>query len=339
MTHSANKTTPWKQALTDAITDPHELITLLELNPELLPKAKAAAKSFPLKVPLSFLNRIRKGDPNDPLLQQILPMGAELEVTPGYDSDPLQENKYNPVSGLLHKYQGRVLLTFTSVCGINCRYCFRRHFPYEENNPGTQGWQKALDYIANDPSISEVILSGGDPLIANDQTFKNFTLKLAEIKTITRFRIHSRMPIVLPERITPEFISAITSNAFKTILVVHCNHPNELSPDVTHAMHLLTNAGIVLLNQSVLLKNVNDSAPTLIALSEALFKAHILPYYLHVLDKVQGAAHFDLSRDQSILLHTEMAKALPGYLVPKLVCEQPGAASKLPVTAQELCTN
>lgn len=332
------KVNHWQNALIDAVTDPKELLELLDIDRKFLPAAQAAANIFALKVPRGFVNRIEKGNINDPLLRQVLPIDAELEKISGYSNDPLEETKYNPVPGLLHKYKGRVLLTIASVCGINCRYCFRRDFAYEKNTPGSAGWENALVYIANDPTISEVILSGGDPLVANDNTLKNLIQKIASIPHVKRLRIHSRMPIVLPERITSEFMDAITDPRLKTIMVVHCNHSNELSSDVTTAMQLLADKKIILLNQAVLLKGVNDNAETLVALSETLFAAGIQPYYLHLLDKVQGAAHFDLDREIAQKLYWEVAERLSGYLVPKLVCEQPGAPAKLTVGSIDFCT-
>jgi len=325
------KSISWQNALMNAITNPQELITLLNLDMDLLEKAQAAAKLFPLKIPRGFLARIKKNDPDDPLLLQFLPLGFELEEHPFFSKDPLKELNFNPVNGLLHKYHGRVLLTLTSVCAINCRFCFRRHFPYEKNNPGTAGWEKTLEYIAKDSSISEVILSGGDPLVANDHLLDQFTKKLCAIRHIKRLRIHSRLPIVLPERICDELLAWIKDLPLKVILVTHTNHPNEINHEVTHAIDKLKNINVTLLNQSVLLKNVNDNAQTLIELSEKLFEIGILPYYLHILDKVQGSAHFDLPREKAFALHQEMAIRLPGFLVPKLVCEQPGAKAKSPV--------
>lgn len=335
---NTNKNNGWQNELINNVTDPKELLELLELSESLLPAAEAAAKSFPLKVPRSFVARMNKGDINDPLLLQILPINSELLETPGYHLDPLQETQYNPLPGLLHKYHSRVLLTLSSSCGINCRYCFRRHFDYKDNNPGSAGWDQIMEYIKQDPSISEVILSGGDPLVANDQILTNLKEKLLQISHIKRLRIHSRMPIVMPTRITADFISAVTDPNLKTIMVVHCNHPNELNAQVMSAMKEMTKAGIVLLNQTVLLKNVNDNADTLVELSETLFAAGIQPYYLHVLDKVQGAAHFDLERKHAYELHRSLASRLSGYLVPKLVCEQPGSLAKTMLDAGDFCT-
>lgn len=335
---SSDKSTRWQNALIEAVTDPKELIQLLELDESFIESARAAAAMFPLKVPRAFIARIKKGDINDPLLRQVLPLGIELEPKAGYTTDPLEEANANPIPGLLHKYRGRVLLTLVGTCGVNCRYCFRRHFPYEKNNPGTAGWEKALDYVANDKSISEVILSGGDPLVVSDHLLRNFSQKLAGIPHIKRLRIHSRMPIVIPERITPEFIDWIKEAPFKTIIVIHSNHPQEIDSTVERAMATLTNANIALLNQSVLLKGVNDSTETLVALSERLFAVGVLPYYLHTLDRIQGAAHYDLDRETALQLHWAMAQQLPGYLVPKLVCEQAGAPAKIPVFNKEFYT-
>jgi EF-P beta-lysylation protein EpmB len=326
-----SKNLAWQTALANAVTDPEELLALLELDPSLLEAAKSAAKLFPLKVPRGFIDRIEKNNPADPLLRQILPLDAEHQKINGYHTDPLQEAAVNPIPGLLHKYHGRVLLTLVGACGINCRYCFRRHFPYADNNPGTAGWNKALDYIANNTTITEVILSGGDPLIANDQTLQTFTDKLADIPHVKRLRIHSRIPVALPERITPDFIKWVANLKQQPILVIHCNHAQEINPAVKTAMSALAATGMTLLNQSVLLKGVNDNAETLTALSEALFEIGVLPYYLHTLDKVQGAAHFDVSQQTAQALHWEISQRLSGYLVPKLVMEQHGAPAKTPL--------
>jgi len=324
--------TDWQTALVNAVTEPKELFAILQLDHQYLEAANRAAQQFPLKVPHGFIARMEKNNLNDPLLRQILPLDAELEKTMGYAADPLHEAKSNPIPGLLHKYYGRVLLTFAGTCAVNCRYCFRREFPYAKNNPGSAGWHAALNYIARDNTINEVILSGGDPLVANDHHLKKFIGMLATIPHVSRLRIHSRLPIVLPERMTAELLQIFTTTRLKVILVVHCNHAQEINHDVKQAMQPFTQAGILLLNQSVLLKGINDDANTLIALSEALFAIGVQPYYLHALDKVQGTAHFDLPPQTARKLHWAMAQHLPGYLVPKLVFEQPGAPAKLPLT-------
>jgi len=319
----------WQLAMQQAITDPEELLHILELDESFLIAAKRAAQLFPLKVPRGFVDRMQKANPNDPLLRQVLPLQAELSPVAGYETDPLHEAKANPLPGLLHKYPGRVLITLVASCGIHCRYCFRRHFPYAENNPGKEGWSRIFNYIAEDPLIQEVILSGGDPLVANDAMLADFTQQLTLLPQIKRLRIHTRMPIVLPERITPQCIAWLESIKIKKIMVVHCNHAQEINPAVTKALTSLAQAGVILLNQSVLLKGVNDHPKTLVELSEALFVAGVLPYYLHVLDKVQGAAHFDQPLERARKIHQAVRDQLSGYLVPQLVREQPEALAKI----------
>jgi L-lysine 2,3-aminomutase len=324
-------TESWQNALSRAITDPAELLALLQLDPELLPAAEAASRLFELRVPRGFVDRMKKGDPTDPLLQQVLPLYEELNTAPDFSLDPLQESLGNPLPGLLHKYQGRVLLTLTGSCGVNCRYCFRRNFPYAENNPGSSGLEKIMDYIKNDASIHEVIFSGGEPLVATDKRLQQLIQNLRAIPHVKTLRIHTRMPIVIPERITEEFLNLFEPNALRWVVVIHCNHAQEIDDTVIAALQKLRARGVTLLNQSVLLKNINDNAASLIALSEALFSAGVLPYYLHLLDKAQGTAHFEVSKEKAQALWWEMAKNLPGYLVPKLVYEQGGAPAKLPV--------
>jgi L-lysine 2,3-aminomutase len=337
--HNSNKISAWQTALVQAITNPRELIEILELDKGLITAAEAAAKLFPLIVPRGFVARMQKGNKADPLLLQVLPLGAEQNIVSGYSVDPLQESAVNPIPGLLHKYHGRVLLTLVGTCAVNCRYCFRRHFPYADNNPGMAGWDQALNYIAQDKTINEVILSGGDPLVANDKILYTLSDKLNAIPHVKRLRIHSRLPIVLPERINAEFIAWCKQLKQRLILVTHCNHAQEICARVRSAMSALTQASVLLLNQTVLLKGVNDKADSLINLSEALFDAGIQPYYLHTLDKVQGAAHFDLSQQQALHLHQAMAKHLPGFLVPRLVQELPGATAKVAITGADFCTD
>lgn len=319
----------WQQELIQAVTDPFELCRLLELDLTHLGISTQAIAQFSLKVPRGFVARMQKGNPADPLLRQVLPVLAEESQVAGYTQDPLQEAEANPVPGLLHKYHGRILLTLTGSCAINCRYCFRRHFPYAENNPSQQEWAKIFTYLTNDASITEVILSGGDPLLLNDRTLTAFTNQLALIPHVKRLRIHSRIPIVLPERITDEFLHWLTTLAQTPVLVLHCNHPQEINDQVVAVLQLLKQKGILLLNQSVLLKGINDDVATLVALSEALFNAGVQPYYLHLLDKVQGAAHFDLELANAEKLHRELAGCLPGYLVPKLAREEAGELAKV----------
>ncbi|MDA8562008.1 EF-P beta-lysylation protein EpmB [Gammaproteobacteria bacterium] len=328
----------WQTALIECVTDAKELVELLDLNDNLIEEIEKSSKLFQLKIPRCLISRIEKGNINDPILKQVLPLGIEQVKTNGYTTDPLNEKKYNPVPGLLHKYHGRVLLTLTGVCSINCRYCFRRHFPYSENNPNKQSWDNILNYLATDMSITEVIFSGGDPLILNDTLLQNLIQKLENIPHLKRLRIHSRMPIILPERITNDLMSLLDNSRFNTVLVTHCNHPNEINLNVENSINKLKKIDLTLLNQAVLLKGVNDDAETLINLSEKLFKMNILPYYLHLLDKVEGAAHFNIDTKIAQQLHWEMTKKLPGYLVPKLVIEKSGAPAKLQVANFEFYT-
>lgn len=318
----------WQAALTNQITDPKDLFLLLNLPNSLLDAAYAASIAFPLKTTHSFVARMRKGDINDPLLQQILPLGRELELKAGYDNDPLKEKAANPLPGLLHKYHGRVLVTLTSACAVNCRFCFRRHFPYQENNPGRRGWENIFSYIRQDDTISEVILSGGDPLSVSDQLLMQFCEQLATIPHVKYLRFHSRLPVVLPQRITQAFVDWLRNIKFSVVMVIHMNHANEMNAEVASALSALREAGVTLLNQSVLLKGINDNVEALVALSETLFAEGVLSYYLHVLDKVQGVAHFDLPLEQAQALHAELVNRLPGYLVPKLVREDAGKLAK-----------
>lgn len=325
---AAKEIHPWQEALSDVITQPKELLNILQLDPALLEAAEKAARLFPLRVPRGFVARMQKGNKEDPLLKQVLPLGIELTDYPGYEVDPLKENAVNPIPGLLHKYQGRVLVMLTGACAVHCRYCFRRHFPYEKNNPGRSGWAAIFDYIRAETSINEVILSGGDPLVVNDKTLISFTDELSNISHVKRLRIHTRLPIVLPERITKNLLTWFSSLSLQPVVIIHANHPQEINEEVKTVLLRLRENNVTLLNQAVLLKGVNDTKETLIALSETLFKAGVLPYYLHTLDKVQGAAHFDVTLEKARELYSQLLSALPGYLVPKLVCEEAEALSK-----------
>jgi EF-P beta-lysylation protein EpmB len=317
--------------LKEVITSPVALLDQLNLSTDLLPAALRAAALFPLRVPQSFVSRMQKGDPFDPLLRQVLPLAEEEIESPGFNEDPLNEKSANVLPGLLHKYRGRVLITLTGACAINCRYCFRRHFPYQENIAGGSAWKNILAYLADDSTLFEVILSGGDPLLVNDDYLAKCIDDMATIPHLKILRIHSRLPIVLPQRITPDFLSVLTSTTLQAIMVVHCNHANELDDSVAAAIELLRGKKITVLNQSVLLKGVNDSVEALLNLSHRLFAFGILPYYLHLLDKVQGAAHFAVSEAKARQLIVSMQASLAGYLVPKLVKEEAGAKSKLSI--------
>nr|WP_298721597.1 EF-P beta-lysylation protein EpmB [uncultured Steroidobacter sp.] len=323
----------WQLLLADAVSDPRELCTLLELDPALVLPALAAAKDFALRVPRSYVARMRKGDPKDPLLLQVLPVAAETEVVEGFVSDPVGDMDRQAAQGLLHKYHGRALLVATGACAVHCRYCFRRHFPYSEASALHQGWLGAVEHLRADPSITEVILSGGDPWSLSDRRLEQLTDALQEIPHIRRLRVHTRYPIVLPERIDGGLLAWLQGVRLQKVVVMHANHAREIDDSVRQACRKLAGAGVTLLNQSVLLQGVNDSVDALAELSEALFETHVLPYYLHVLDKVRGAAHFDLPESRALQLHQELTARLPGYLVPRLVREIAGAPAKTAVVA------
>lgn len=316
----------WQKILSQGFCSAVELLDFLHLPKEFA--EPLAEQQFKTRVPRGFAERMQKGNPRDPLLLQVLATSEELHVVEGYSNDPLVESVVNPVPGLIHKYQSRVLLTLTGVCAINCRYCFRRHFPYEENNPGRSGWEAALAYIRADKRIHEVILSGGDPLLVKDNVLSELMGRLALIDHVHTVRIHTRIPIVLPERVDNGLVDLLSHTRLHKVVVLHCNHPQELNEKVAIACARLRQAGCHLLNQSVYLSGINNHAATLSALSEGLFSYGVLPYYLHVLDKVAGAAHFDASLDDVFAVFQELQRLLPGYLVPRLAREEAGKLHK-----------
>lgn len=311
--------------------DPAELLALLALPPTLLPAAQAAARVFPLRVPRSYIARMERGNPADPLLRQVLPLDLELHPDAEASQDPVGDLDAMVRPGLLHKYQGRALLVTTGACGVHCRYCFRRHFPYSAANPAADAWESALSYLRDDDTIHEVILSGGDPLTLHDRRLAQLAEQLAAIPHIKRLRLHTRQVVVLPQRVDEALLAWLAACPLQTVMVIHANHPRELDADVRYALAQLRAAGVSLLNQSVLLHGVNDALDTLAELSEALFEAGVLPYYLHQLDRVQGAGHFNVPDDQARTLLQGLRARLSGYLVPRLVREQPGAVSKTPI--------
>jgi EF-P beta-lysylation protein EpmB len=315
--------------MSQAITSPDVLIETLGLDPSLIPPARAAAEKFGLRVPLSYVRRMRRGDPDDPLLRQVLPLADEVLAVPGYGPDPLGEQAARRAPALLQKYQGRALLITTSACAIHCRYCFRREFPYAEQTGESTRFREALNAIAQDRSIEEIILSGGDPLSLSDSRLSALTDELAKVPHIRRLRLHTRQPIVLPSRVDSGLIAWLQRVPWPTVFVVHANHANEIDESVRAACARLRETGATLLNQSVLLKGVNDNVDALADLSRVLFEAGVLPYYLHVLDRVTGAAHFDLPEARAQELAGELAARMPGYLVPRLVRETAGAPAKL----------
>jgi EF-P beta-lysylation protein EpmB len=326
----ANLQTNWQKELANAVSDPETLLNLLEIDSNQVGNDFSARKLFAMRVPKPFITRMEKGNLNDPLLKQVLPVAEEFETHPGYTTDPLEEQN-NAQPGLLHKYKSRVLIIFRGGCAINCRYCFRRHFPYQDNSQNKQGLKQAIEYIAKQPEINEVILSGGDPLMANDQALEWFISQLEQVKHIARLRIHSRLPVVIPARITNEFLALPQTTKLKLILVTHINHANEIDDVLKGKLIAVKQAGFTLLNQAVFLKGVNDSVVAQVALSETLFEADVLPYYLHLFDKVQGAHHFNVSDSDATDIYQQLLLELPGFLVPKLVREIGGEKSKTPV--------
>jgi len=317
----------WQRQQADLITDPAELLSLLQLEAESLPEILAAAQDFPLRVPRGYVRLMEPGNPDDPLLRQVLSVPAELREEEGYSSDPLEEATHTPVPGLLHKYHGRALLVVTGACAVHCRYCFRRHFPYQSHLSGKR-WDQALAWLASRPDIREVILSGGDPLTLNNRRLQELLAALAEIPHLRRLRIHSRTPVVIPERLDEGLAALLASPRWRATLVLHANHPREISPALAERCRALGRGGVTLLNQSVLLAGVNDDAEALASLSDALFEAGVLPYYLHQLDAVAGAAHFAVPDARARDLHAALRDRLPGFLVPRLAREEPGAGSK-----------
>ena len=321
----------WQDQIKDAIRDPSLLLEMIDLPTTTTNLARQSLQQFPLRVPRSFAAAIMAGDSADPLLRQVLPDAAEDLAVEGFSIDPLGEARRQPAPGLLAKYPGRVLLVATGACAIHCRYCFRRHFPYAEHNPSQQDWQAALAVIRGDDSIKEVILSGGDPLSLPDARLSQLVTRLEAIPHLQRLRIHTRMPVVVPERITAALLTLLAGTRLQTVVVIHANHAREIGDAAARALDAIYRRGLALLNQSVLLKGVNDNAPVLAELSERLFRFHVLPYYLHMLDPVAGAAHFRVDDDRARAIMRELRRRLPGYLVPRLVREEEGELSKTPL--------
>lgn len=335
MAHIVTLNTPsredWLTQLADVVTSPDELLHLLNVDADAnLLAGRDAKRLFALRVPRAFIARMEPGNPNDPLLRQVLTSKEEFINAPGFSTDPLEE-QHSVVPGLLHKYSNRALLLVKGGCAVNCRYCFRRHFPYAENQGNKRNWQQALEYISAHPQLDEIIFSGGDPLMAKDHELDWLLTQLESIPHIKRLRIHSRLPIVIPARITDTLVARIAASSLQVLLVNHVNHANEIDAAFRTSMRKLRMAGVTLLNQSVLLRGVNDNANTLADLSNALFDAGVMPYYLHVLDKVQGAAHFMVSDEAARAIVRELLTLVSGYLVPKLAREIGGEPSKTPL--------
>ncbi|MCC6301566.1 MAG: EF-P beta-lysylation protein EpmB [Gammaproteobacteria bacterium] len=321
----------WQQELAAGFRRPHELLAALEIAPERIETSIDCDSPFSMRVPRAYARRMRRGDPADPLLRQVLPVAAEQRAAPGFSADPVGDHAARRGAGVLHKYRGRALLITTGACAIHCRYCFRRHFPYAEEHTADNEWEDAVAVIAGDGSLREVILSGGDPLALTTARLARLVHKLETVPHLSRLRLHTRLPIVLPSRIENGLLDLLARGRLKPVMVVHANHPNEIDGEVVAALARLADAGVALFNQSVLLRGVNDDAAVLTALSEALFTAGVTPYYLHLLDRVQGAAHFEVDIDTAHALHRQLREGLPGYLVPQLVREVEGEPFKRPV--------
>ncbi|MEO5362326.1 MAG: EF-P beta-lysylation protein EpmB [Magnetococcus sp. DMHC-8] len=297
-------------------------------------EARQAAALYPLRVPSAWAGRMAWHDPRDPLQRQVMPSGEELRPAVGFVTDPLAEQAGRTLPGLLQKYAGRVLLQVSGACPIHCRFCFRRHDGYANLPDSQSAWSPVVAAIANDPSLREVVLSGGDPLMQSDRFLMALVRRLADIPHLQRLRVHSRMPVVTPRRVGPRLLQWLTATRLTPVLVIHCNHPAELDATVLAGLTRLQQAGVLVLNQSVLLRGVNDDPAILADLCETLVNHRVLPYYLHLLDPVAGSAHFQVDREQARSLISQLQARLPGYAVPKLVWEQPGQPSKMPV---ELC--
>ena len=319
----------WQTQLSEAITSVDELLSILKL-----PALKSTVyipEHFTLRVPRAFVDKMRVGDANDPLLKQVLPDQQEQIKVTGYVADPLAENAHNPIKGMLHKYESRVLLTLTGACAIHCRYCFRQHFDYSANMPTSNAEADIIRYITAHPEVNEVILSGGDPLNVTNRRLFAWLELLEAMPQLTTIRLHTRLPIVIPERLDDDLLARLAQSRCHIVMVIHCNHANEIDERTAGALHRARMAGITLLNQTVLLAGINDSVALQVALSQRLFNAGVLPYYLHLLDKVAGAAHFDSDERSAIALYWSLLAVLPGYLVPKLVRELPNRPFKVPI--------
>ncbi|WP_313317746.1 EF-P beta-lysylation protein EpmB [Stenotrophomonas sp.] len=321
----------WQNHWRQAIRDPAELLQALGLDGSALGVSAEALAQFALRVPRSFVARMRHGDPADPLLRQVLPIDEEMRIVPGFSFDAVGDGAAKKATGVIQKYRGRALLVTTGSCAINCRYCFRRHFDYAGENAAKGGWRDAVAVIAADPDIDEVILSGGDPLSLATSKLAELTDALAAIPHLKRLRIHSRLPVVLPERVDDALIQWLAGLPWPVAFVLHANHANEFDAQIDTVLARIRGTGAQLLNQAVLLRGINDDLDTLAALSERSFAAGVMPYYLYQLDKVQGAAHFEVSDDKALALHAGLMARLSGYLVPKLVREIAGDTSKRPL--------
>jgi EF-P beta-lysylation protein EpmB len=325
---SVAKNTSWHQSLADSIRDAGELVKRLQIEHQLTPDVIAAAKQFPVMVPKSYLQRMSVGDIHDPLLRQVLPVDDEMRIVAGFTSDAVEDSTFRTTPGLIRKYHGRALMIATGSCAVHCRYCFRRHYPYNQEPRRLDDWAPTFEALAEDSSISEVLLSGGDPLMLTDQRIDELLGRLEEIDHLQRIRFHTRLPIVLPDRVTKSLINRLLNSRLTPIFVVHANHSNEIVGDCSDALRRLVRSGVTVLNQAVFLKGVNDSVEALVNLSESLINLGVMPYYLHQLDRVAGTAHFEVEMNRGRELVREIRKQLPGYAVPRFVAEIPNEPHK-----------
>jgi EF-P beta-lysylation protein EpmB len=323
----------WRKALAESFTDLARLLEYLQIDFSCLPDHSQACEQFSLRVPKGFAALMRKGDPQDPLLLQVLPRGIETEPVAGFSSDPVGDHLSERSPGVLHKYHGRILLVTTGACAVHCRYCFRRHYPYGSATTTPSQWHQMMEYLKTNPTIDEIILSGGDPLMLSNEKLDAWLSQLETLPQIKRIRIHTRLPVVLPQRVTAELQAVLARCTLSKVMVIHANHPNELSPAAAEAINRLAASKMTLFNQSVLLRGVNDNSDTLVRLSHRLFEIGVLPYYLHLLDQVEGAAHFALEKGTILKLQQQLQSRLPGYLMPKMVREIAGAPYKTPIQA------
>lgn len=327
----SDSTSSWQEEIAQSLRTKKELVEMLELSTDNFSTVADGEQQFPIRATTSYIHRIEKGNSDDPLLKQIMPSVDELDIVDGYGTDPVGDSGAICGNGVLQKYHGRVLLITTSACGIHCRYCFRRHYPYRDHTLSASNAMDAIDQIRSDHTIHEVILSGGDPLMLSNNRLNKLISKLETIPHLQTLRIHSRMAVILPSRIDSSLLTLLKETRLKVVMVIHSNHPNELDRDVESSLRAIGDSRVTLLNQSVLLKGVNDRVSTLESLSHRLFECGVLPYYLHMLDRVQGSHHFEVPESTASLLLEELGSLLPGYLVPKLVREIEGEPRKTPV--------
>jgi len=320
----------WQQQIASSFRDPIELLQYLKLTHHSALVSAMADKNFAMRVTRDFADCMQPGDPHDPLLRQVLPRHEETQYDATLNRDPVGDLIAEARPGIIHKYRSRALLITTAACAIHCRYCFRRHFPYQQSTAHSHHLENSLDYLAHNTDINEVILSGGDPLTLSDQQLGKLIKQLESISHLKTLRIHSRLPIILPDRLSDDLQQLLQGCRFKIVLVTHCNHANEISAKVAKALQNFNYAGLTMLNQAVLLNGVNNNIETLVNLSQRLFEVNILPYYLHMPDPVEGSLHFQLNKNACISLHDQMRKHLPGYLLPQLVEDIPGSDCKRP---------